>query len=82
MLDGTELLAVRTGLGVGQGLGLLFEERGERALEQPLGGGLGGLLQAEQIGVQGRTGIAEGAAGNNLAPLGSEVTEILEFLGG
>jgi uncharacterized membrane protein len=60
----------------------LFQEGGERALEQPLSGGLGGLLQGEQIGVQGRTGIAEGAAGNDFAPLGGKVTEILEFLGG
>lgn len=33
MLDGTALLAFRTGLVIGQGLGLLFEEGGEGALE-------------------------------------------------
>ena len=82
MLDGARSLAVRTGLAIRQGLGLLFEEGGEGALEQPLSGGLGGLLQGEEVGVQGRAGVAEGTAGNDFAPLVGKVTEILEVLGG
>jgi hypothetical protein len=58
----------------------LVEESAECALEQPLSGGLSSLLQGEQIGVQRRAGVPESAAGNNLAPLGGKVTEILEFL--
>ena len=81
VLHGAELLAVRTGLGVGQGLGLLCQQGGEGALEQPLSGGLGGLFEGEQIGVQRGAGIAESAAGNDFAPLRGKVTEILEFLG-
>jgi hypothetical protein len=67
---------------LGQGLGLLLEQGGEGALEHALGGGLGGLLQGEQVGVQGRALIAEGTAGGDFAPLGGEITEMLEFLGG
>jgi hypothetical protein len=67
---------------LGQSLGLLVEQRGEGALEDALGGGLGGLLQSEQVGVQGRSGIAESTARHDFPPLGSEITEMLEFLGG
>jgi hypothetical protein len=81
VLDGAQLLAGRTGLRVGQGLGLLGQQGGEGALEQPLRGGLGGLLEGEQVGVQGGAGVAEGAPGNDFAPLGGEVTDVLEFLG-
>ena len=81
MPDGAQVLAGRTGLGVGQGLGLLGQQGGQGALEQPLGGGLGGLLEGKQVSVQGGAGLAEGASRNDFAPLGSEVTEVLEFLG-
>ena len=81
MLHGAEVLAVRTGAVRRQGLGLLLEQGGEGALEHPLGGGLGSLLQGEQVGIQGRTNIAEGTAGNDFAPLGGKITEVLEFLG-
>jgi hypothetical protein len=67
---------------VREGLGLLAEQGGEGALEHSLGGGLGGLLQGEQVGVQRGAGLAERPAGNDLAPLGREITEVLEFLGG
>jgi hypothetical protein len=59
----------------------LVEEGGEGALEHPLGGGLGDLLRGEQVGVQGRALLAEHAAGCDFAPLGGEITEMLEFLG-
>jgi hypothetical protein len=82
VLDGAEALAIRTGAVLGQGLGLLIEQGGEGALEHALGGGLGGLLQGEEVGVQGRPLIAESPAGSNLSPLSGEITEMLEFLGG
>jgi hypothetical protein len=67
------LLAVRTGLLVGEGPRLLPQQGAERALQQPLGGGLGGLLEGEQIDVERGAGVAEGPAGNDFAPLGGEV---------
>ena len=51
MLHGAGALAVRAGAVFGQGLGLLFQEGSEGALEHPLGSGLGDLLQGEQVGV-------------------------------
>jgi hypothetical protein len=81
VLDGTKLLALRTGLLFGQGLGLLFEQCAERALEQSLSGGLGSLFEGEEIGIQRRANVPESAAGNDFAPLGGKITEILEFLG-
>jgi hypothetical protein len=65
----------------GQGLRLLGQEGREGALEQALGGGLRGLLQGEQVRVQGRAPVAEGPPGDDFAPLGGEVTELLEVLG-
>jgi len=79
--DGAKVVAGRTGLGVGQGAGLLGQQGGQSALEQALGRGLGRLFEGEQVGVQGRAGVAEGASGNDSAPLRSKVTEILELLG-
>jgi hypothetical protein len=68
------LLAIRTGLLVGEGLGLLLQQGAEGALQQPLGGGLGSLLEGEQIDVERGAGVAEGPAGKDFAPLGGEVT--------
>ncbi len=82
MRDGTELLALRTRLLVGQSLGLLFEQSAEGALQQSLSGGLGGLLEGKQIGIEGRASVPESTARDDFAPLGSEITDILEFLGG
>jgi hypothetical protein len=79
--DGAQLVAGRTGLGVGQGLGLLGQQGGAGALAPPLGGGVGGLLQGEQVSVHGGAGLAGGAWRNDFAPLGREVTEVLEFRG-
>jgi hypothetical protein len=61
-------------------VGLLGQQGGQGALEQALSGGLGSLLEGEQVGVHGRTAVAEGASGNDFAPLGCKVTEILELL--
>jgi hypothetical protein len=80
-LQATGLLAVRTGLLVGEGLRLQFQEGAQRAFEEPLGGGLSGLLEGEQIDVEGRAVITEGPAGNDFAPLGGEIMWFLEVLG-
>src|SRR5262249_7856655 len=76
-----KLAAVRAGLLGGEGLGLLLQEGGEWAFGESAGGGLGNLLQGEQIDVQPRSGVAEGTAGDNLAPLGGQIADVLEFFG-
>jgi len=78
---GARLSAVGAGPIGGKGLGLLLQEGGEGALGQAAGGGRGDLLQGEQIDVQAGPGVAEGAAGDNLAPLGGGIADVLEFLG-
>jgi hypothetical protein len=80
--DRAELAAARAGGFGGKGLGLLLQQRREGALGQAAGRGVGDLLQGKQIDVETRSGVAEGAAGNNSPPLGGQVTYILEFLGG
>lgn len=72
-LQGTGLLAVRTRLLLGEGLRLEFQEGAQGALQQSLGGGLGGLLEGEQIDVERRAVVAEGAPGDDFAPLGGEI---------
>jgi hypothetical protein len=80
--DGAELAAVRAGLFGRQGLGLLFQEGSEGALGQTAGGSVGDLFQGEQIDVQAGASVPESTPGNNFAPLGPQVTDFLEFLGG
>lgn len=60
---------------------MLFEEGGQGALGEPLGGGQGDLLEGEEIDVGSRSGVAEGASGDDFAPLGRQFAEVLEFLG-
>ena len=79
--DGAELLAGGTGLWVGKGLGLLFQQGGERAFQQSLGSRLRGLLEGEEVEIQGGASRAKGAAGDDFTPLGGEVVEIVEVLG-
>src|SRR5437868_2872244 len=79
--DGTQLSAVGAGALRGEGLGLLLQEGGEGALGQAAGSGAGDLLQGEQINVQAGPGVPEGTAGDNFAPLGGGVADVLEFLG-
>ena len=64
----------------GEGLGLLLQEGGEGALGQAAGGG-GDLFEGEQIDIEARAVITEGAACDNLAPLCRQVADRLEFLG-
>lgn len=63
---GTRLLLAKAG-------GLAFEEEPEGALVEAGGGGLGDLLHEIQIDIEIRAVVAEGAAGDDLAPAGGEV---------
>ena len=80
-LQATGLLAVRTGLLFGEGLGLEFEQGAQRAFQDSLGGGLSRLLEGEQIDVERRAVVAESASGDDFAPLGGEIMQFLEVLG-
>ena len=71
--DAAELLALRTGLPVGERPGLLLQEGAQRAFQQALGGRLSHLLKGEQVPVEAGAGVAEGAAGDDFAPLGGEL---------
>jgi len=65
-----------------QRLGLLLEEGLQGPLREPGGGGVGDLLPGAEIDVESGPVVAEGAPGDDFAPLGGEVLEFLEFLGG
>jgi hypothetical protein len=64
-----------------QGVGLLFEEGLQGALVEPGGGGLSDLLHGVEIDVESGAVVAEGAAGDDFAPLGRQITEFLELWG-
>ena len=63
-------------------LGLLFEERLKGSFGESLSGIGGNLLHAAEINIESRPIVAERPFRNNFAPLGRQVTDILEFLGG
>jgi hypothetical protein len=81
-LDGARPAAGGTGLFGSQGLSLLFEAGLQGPFGQAGGGRLGNLLHGVEIDVEPGSGVAEGASGDDFAPLGSEVTQFLELLGG
>jgi len=64
------------------GLGWLFQERTEGACREAGRGGAGELLQGREVGVEAGAGVAAGAAGDDFAPAGGEVTDFLEEFGG
>jgi len=75
-----KLLAVGAGvLGV-ERLGLLLQEGGEGPFRQAGSRSRGDLLHGLEVDLQARAGLAEGATGNDFAPLGSEFTDFLELL--
>lgn len=80
-VDRTDRTALGTGLGGAQGLRLLVEEGGECPVGQPVRGGLGQLLHEIEVDVQAGARGAEGAAGNDFAPIGGEGPDFLEHLG-
>jgi hypothetical protein len=65
-----------------QGIGVLAEQDVEGAFGQAGRGGAGDLLHGLEIDLRAGAGVTEGAAGDDFAPLGSEVTDVLEVLGG
>jgi len=79
-LDGAGPPTARTGLLGPQGLGLLFEASLQGPLRQAGGRGLGDLLHGVEVDVEPGAGVAEGASGDDFAPLGGEGAEFLEFL--
>jgi hypothetical protein len=76
----TKLPAVGAGLFGAERLGLLFQEGSEGPLRQSSGSGSGDFLHGLEIDVQARAGLAEGATGNDFAPLGREFTDFMELL--
>ena len=78
----TRSSAIGTGLLLAQGVGLLFEEGVQGALGEAGRGGAGDLLHGVEIDVEPRAVVAEGASGDDFAPLGGQVTEFLKFFGG
>lgn len=64
-----------------EGSSLLFQEGRESALGEPGRGRSGELFQGREGGVEPGSGLAEGPAGDNLAPLGGQITDLLEVLG-
>jgi hypothetical protein len=81
-LHGAGASAAGAGLLRAEGLGLLLQSGGESAFGQSGGGRGGESLQGGEVEVEAGAGVAEGPAGDNFAPLGSESTDILEVLGG
>jgi len=61
---------------------LQFEKGSKGALGQAAGGGGGDLFEGEQVNVQSRATVPEGAAGDNFTPLGGQVADSVELLGG
>jgi hypothetical protein len=72
---------VRAGLLRSQPLGLLLEQDAEGAFADAGGGGAGHVLHRLEIDFRARSGVAEGAAGDDFAPLRGKVPDDLEFLG-
>jgi hypothetical protein len=64
-----------------EGLGLLLQEGGERALGQTASGLQSDRFQGGEIDSQAWSFGAESPPGDNFAPLGRQVTDFLEVLG-
>jgi hypothetical protein len=64
-----------------QGGRLLVEERLQSAFGHAGGRGLSDLLHRVEIDIESRTLVAEGAAGDDLAPLRRELPQFIELLG-
>jgi hypothetical protein len=74
--------AVGAGLFRPQGIGLLADQDREGTFGQAGGGGAGDVLHGLEIDLRAGPGVTEGTAGDDFAPLGSEVADFLEVLGG
>jgi hypothetical protein len=64
-----------------EGLSLLFQQGGEGSFGQASGSSPSDLLHEIEVGVQSRSSVAEGTAGNNFAPAGGEVANFLKEFG-
>jgi hypothetical protein len=60
----------------------LLQGGGQGALRQAGRGGAGDLLHHVEVHVEAGASRAEGAAGDDFAPAGGEVADLLEHLGG
>ena len=80
--EGAKPSAIGAGRLLAWGVGLLFEEGLQGALSEAGGGGLGDWLHSRAIDIKSGAIVAEGASGDNFAPLCGEATEFLDFLGG
>jgi hypothetical protein len=65
-----------------EGFGLLFEQGGQGPLGQAAGRLLGQLFQGGEVHLQPRALLAEGPPGHDFAPLGRQLTDLLEVLRG
>jgi hypothetical protein len=79
--QGAGRAAGRAGLLWAEDVGLLFQEGAQGALSQSGGSGGGNLFQGGEVAVEPGTLIAEGPSGNNFAPLGGQIVDVLEVLG-
>ena len=64
-----------------EGLRLLFQEGGERALGEAGSGSGGELFQSGESSVGAGASLAKGPSGDNFAPLGGQLTDLVEVLG-
>jgi hypothetical protein len=80
--EGAKPPAVGTGLLRAQGVGLLFQEGLQGALGEAGGGRVGDLLHGGEIDVESGPVVAEGASGDDFAPLCGEAAEFLDVVGG
>jgi hypothetical protein len=78
--DGTGPSAVGTGLLLAQGGGLPFQQRLQGAFGEAGRGRPGDLLHGVEIDIESGAGLAEGAAGDDLAPLAGALAEFVELL--
>jgi hypothetical protein len=78
-IDRARLLTVGASLLGGQGLALLLKQGSEGALGQAAGCGTGDLFEGGEVDSKSGASIAEGAAGNDFAPLGGKFMHFAEL---
>jgi hypothetical protein len=66
---------------LGERLRLLLQGSGQGSLGQTSRRGAGDLLHGVEVNIQARTVVAKGAAGNDFAPTGGKVTDLLQLFG-
>jgi len=58
---------------------LLLQEQLEGSFGESLGGGGGDLLEGAEVDIESGAVVAEGPSGDDFAPLGGEVAELVKF---